>query len=229
MVSLTEIRKRKFNKMMRESSKRNLGRVRMTEISVITNKLTHRLQRKGRDMLKLACDCGKLLNEAKAINKIGKYGSWKKWLYENYEGSYENARDYMRVAREWNSPDAKEARRKGVHFDNIKSFLDWVKERRGSSEKKILTPKQQKDIDYRRELLRDLFAERIDELDEWERKLLYENFDNFWFKLYDELKRIILLVYDYDPEWDEDEIKDAEELKREAREIVGQRMKSKKT
>ena len=190
------------------------------------NQIHRQIQRHERDMLKLARQCGRILLEIKAIKK---HGTWKKWIHDNFIASYDTARDYMRVAREWNSEPAKEARRKGVHFDSIKSFLDFVKDRRIHPEKKVLTPKQQKEYDYRREAIREMIAERIKDLDDFEFKIFFKNFDHFWSKLDDELKWILRVVYEYDPytDWDEEYQAEQYELKREARLKVQQRLNRK--
>ena len=43
---------------------------------------------------------GEALNKAKALMK---YGSWKKWLKDNFDASYETAVNYMRIARDWDA------------------------------------------------------------------------------------------------------------------------------
>lgn len=210
---------RMLTKMNRDIDARSRGSFRLTRISKHANQLHRRICRKQRDMLRYARNCGRLLTEAFAVKK---HGTWKKWVHDNLDFSYETSRDYRQVAKEWNSPAAKEARKKGVHFGGIRPFLDFVKDRRINPEKKILTPKQQKEFDYSHDAIRDMVMERIKELDDFEFKILYKNFEHFWSKLDDELKAILRVVYEYDPyEWDEAE---QYELKKQAREIVGRRM-----
>lgn len=188
------------------------------------NRLHRRIQRHEQDMLKLARTSGRLLLEVKAVKK---HGTWQQWIYNNYDGSYDTARDYMRVAKNWNSEPAKESRRKGRHFDSIKSFLDFVKENRHTTPDKIRTERQQKEYDYRHNAIRDMVVEKTNELDDFEFKILYKNFEHFWSKLDDELKAILWVVYEYDP-YDYDTKAEKYELKKQAREIVARRMSRKK-
>lgn len=191
------------------------GRLRLKELPQQINQLHRQIKHKGRQMLKYARDCGRLLTEARAIN--GKHGTWKKWIYDNFDDSYETSAVYRRVAKEWDSKAAKEARKKGVHFNSIKHFLEFVKDRCINPEKKILTEKQQKEIDYRRDMIRDMVLEKTNELDDYEFKILFKDFEHFWSKLDDELKAILRIVYDYNPYEDEEEI---EPLKKETRQKV---------
>jgi len=196
---------------------RAMARSRLKDLPQKINQLHRKIKLRQWSMLKYAYQCGRLLNEAKTIS--GKHGTWKKWIHDNFDGRYETSVVYRRVAKEWNSEAAKEARKKGKHFNSIKHFLDFVKDMRINPKKKILTEKQQKEIDYKRDMIRDMVLEKTNELDDFEFKILFKHFEHFWSKLDDELKAILHMVYEYYSYEDE---KESEQLKKEARQKVQQ-------
>ncbi len=61
-----------------------------------------------RGALEHAKQAGDALLEARRIT--GKYGKWGRWVRNNFDGSMETARVYMRIARNWNHPLVKKAR-----------------------------------------------------------------------------------------------------------------------
>lgn len=194
---------------------------RLKDLPEQINNLHHKIKHIFWEGIDYVRQCGELLIEAKTLRK---FGTWKKWLRDNFDGSYETAVVYMRIAREWDSVTIKEARAAGLPLDSIKSVSEILRNKRLRPDK-ILTESQQKEFDQKREYLHAAIDEKLNKLDSTEFKILFNNFDHFWIKLYAELKSVICIVLEYDPYTDE---KESEELKKESRQKVKQTLSGNK-
>lgn len=145
-----------------------------------------------------ALHCGDALLELKdLIRKTLGYGHWQEWLQDNFDGSYETAKVYMSIAKNWNDPRIVEAR-ETMTIESIKGFQDVLKG------KPYITP----DVRvvqvtenvvyerYRKGIIAD-FTKEVNSLGRWkhwsrryELFVLGDYFQYFWNKLHVELKRV---------------------------------------
>ena len=112
---------------------------------------------------------------------LWKRGIWKKWLEDNFDGSYETAKAYMRIAKRWDDPRLQEARRLGVTLDSINKVLQILSGRRnvdGTLNSKTT------EVDSVREQMRKRFGELLQNLSEDELMVFNEDFDDYWEFLY---------------------------------------------
>ena len=75
--------------------------------------------------------CGKTLLELK---ELVDHGSWKEYL-QRHGIKYERARDYMKLAKEWNHPRLKDARKNGIEL-GIYGALAVVREAKKEEKRK---------------------------------------------------------------------------------------------
>lgn len=129
-----------------------------------------------------AHSAGKALLKAKATVE---HGCWQQTITDRFEGTYSNAKVYMRVARYWNDHRITAARDEGVAINSIKSFLDVITKRPLPKAPATLSH----DEKAVKECLADIrqhFSHQVNnyckdmELDEL--KVLNNNFDYFWLK-----------------------------------------------
>jgi len=115
----------------------------------------------------------------------------------NFDGSYETAVVYMRIAKHWGDPRIFEAKKK-ITINSIKGFLDVLK----GKPYVVAGAKREKPVNnviyerYRKYLIKQ-FTKEVNSLDRfkhWSHRyklfLLGDNFHYFWTRLYVELKEM---------------------------------------
>ncbi len=159
-----------------------------------------------RNTLQNAYRCGQaLLQMKKIIVKHFSHGHWQKWLKKNLPKiPYSSAAEYMRIARNWNSPELKNARNAGEVFTSIKSVLDFSvnKQAKDTSPPKPPTEKQQEAAEVR-ERLRETFDHYLPSLTHDELLMFNTIFNpletGLWEKIADELHSRVCCKFEYDP------------------------------
>lgn len=76
--------------------------------------------RVGEKLLEYAKRTGDGLRVAKKL--WGGRGNWGEWMRENFAGSPEKARAYIRVSKHWDDDEFVELRRKGIVIASIREF-----------------------------------------------------------------------------------------------------------
>ena len=129
-----------------------------------------------------AKQAGEALSKAK--HRI-RYRKWGKFLREEFEGSKETARVYMRVARGWDDPRIQEAKRGEMTPTSIEGFLAILR-----NKPQVPPPKpavlQQATAMCRS--IRDQFLKRLNKLEPEELDVLGQSFDGAWETMYEGLK-----------------------------------------
>ena len=145
-----------------------------------------------------ALHCGDALLELKdLIRKTLGHGHWQQWLQDNFDGSYETARDYMSIAKNWNDPRMVEAR-ETMTIESIKGFQDVLKgkpylkpDAKGKQPTESVVYER-----YRKGIIAE-FTREVNSLGRykhWSHRyelfVLGDYFGYFWNKLHVELKRV---------------------------------------
>ena len=147
-----------------------------------------------------ALHCGEALLEIKdLIRRAYGHGHWKDWVSDdkNFDGSYETAVVYMRIAKNWGDPRIIKAREK-ITIDSIKGFQDVLK----GKPYVVAGAKRDKPVNnviyerYRKYIIAEFTREvnSLDRFKHWSHRyklfLLGDNFYYFWTRLYVELKEM---------------------------------------
>lgn len=148
-----------------------------------------------RGALEHALKSGKALNKARYYSLSWKRGLWKKWLEDNFDASPETAKVYMRVAKKWDDPRLKEARKKGIEFKSIKSVLDILQckpdeENRERSERE--------EMESLRAHLRKEFGDTLHTLCREELLFMEANWDHYAEKFLSELSDLTSAAVGHD-------------------------------
>ena len=171
-------------------------RSRIEELKKVANEKFHDAGAFRKQHFISALHCGEALLAIKVL--VG-HGKWKGWISDekNFDGSYETAVVYMRIAKNWFDPRIVEAR-ESMTIDSIKGFTDVLKGR-------PLNPpdaEEQQPIPdvvyqrYRKYIIAE-FTKQVNALDRfkhWSHRrkvfLLGDNFHYFWNRIYVELKEM---------------------------------------
>jgi hypothetical protein len=163
----------------------------LTELADIANK-QHSLVCKGwKDLLYHARLAGEALNK---VRPYCKHGQWQRWLKANFDGSYETAQVYRRIAAKWHDPRLRQARRSGVKLNSLKKVLEVLKEMRDQypipnsllNEDGTINLKEAQEQGLR-SFVRKLFADAIKKLCHDELVIFEECFEELWEKFYERI------------------------------------------
>jgi hypothetical protein len=168
---------------------RSKGSSKLPYLANIANEHHHYVCKHWQGLLQHAREAGEALNKAR---RYCSYGTWQKWLQDNFNGSYETAQAYRKIASKWNDPHIKHARRRGVRIDSIKSFLDVLKgvpqerkiPKRLLNKDGTLSLKKAKEEEIRKNV-REMFAGALRNLDQSEVDVFWECFHEIWEKFYE--------------------------------------------
>jgi len=132
--------------------------------------------------LDYAHQCGEALLKIKATVE---HGCWLDLISEHFDGTYSNAKVYMRIAKYWHDPRIKAARDQGVELNSIKSVLDVLAKRPVPHILSLgmLNKDEQKVVEYQRDI-RKKFTKHINrefkDMNQGELKALNDSFDELW-------------------------------------------------
>lgn len=124
--------------------------------------------------------CGDALREL----RLYVWSGWKKWVRENLDFSYETAKVYMRISKNWNHPRIEQARREGITIDSIVTFFKLLQ---GRSLDPAVPPSKSargEDESQFRYNLRQSFAQALKNLVLEELEQMDEHFDEYWGRWY---------------------------------------------
>ncbi|KAA0141027.1 hypothetical protein FYZ48_07070 [Gimesia chilikensis] len=148
------------------------------------------------------------LNEAKEAGegllrvkrRLGHRLKWSKWrqreLIEPGVMSKETSLIYMRIAREWDSPQMLAARASGIKIDSINKFMEIVRNKPKKQDKPILSAAELRRSMYL-DNVRKQFAEKLRGLTPYELDLLAEwgQVDELWDGLNEQLRLGVQVFY----------------------------------
>lgn len=156
--------------------------------------------------------CGQALVKAKELQK---HGSWKKWLSNNFDASFETAVNYMRIATEWDSSYLRESIATGLVHLSQNSILQAIRQEKQQSKTgkciDYLTPEElagKKRIEAwtfdLRKNVRHNFALAIKDLTHEELWMLQTDLRgiatySIWDTFREELRKIVRKEIGYDP------------------------------
>jgi hypothetical protein len=177
-------------------------KARLEELKGAANRHHDAAKRAWRGALEHARDAGVALQEA--YERLGRRGRWGRWLRINFQGSARTAREYRRIARQWNHPKLQDAREQGITLNSIAAVLRVLRAEKlsesdsdGSGNSDSFGPLIP--IDMMRDAVRKDFAAHIRTLKRVELEILCESFDAyFWDVLYGKLKEAVCLVLEDD-------------------------------
>ncbi len=135
--------------------------------------------------LDAALQCGRALNNARSYDKW-KVPKWKEWLERNFDGSYETATIYMRIAKKWDDPELVEARKQG-RLTSIQKTMEIIRGKKKHDKKETKPTEYEKKCDQLRNKIRKLHAQKLQRLTVFELDNLLENYDNHWQHMYKKL------------------------------------------
>lgn len=162
------------------------------------NKYHHKAIKHWFGLAENARKSGEAINQARYYG-LWKRGTWKKWLEDNFDGSYETAKVYMRIAKKWNDPRLIEARKAGVTLDSINKILQVLSGKRnpdGSLNIKLT------EAEFCSDMIRKMFGEKLKtELSKDDIIILTQEcvFEYLWDKWYLTIRDIVCTALGYDP------------------------------
>jgi hypothetical protein len=142
----------------------------------------HELSKKSwRRALRHAEAAGSALCRARKLHR--KRGTWTPWLRENFKGSVETARIYMRVHRQWKTPEVREARKRG-DISSLNTFLAFsTKAKAQAAEPLGPEAKVPSDDDMLRKDITELCRVRLRHCDPKLLEIICDNFYDLWDRL----------------------------------------------
>jgi hypothetical protein len=159
----------------------------------LANKHYHEARRHWQGLAENARKCGQALIQARYFG-LWKRGDWKKWLRDNFDGSYETAKVYIRIAKKWDDPRLQEARRQGVTLDSISSILEVLSGKRRPDGSLDVEPGG---LDSLLSDIMKMFADAVGRLCKEELTALREAFDEYWELLYRRLYHDVCMTLDF--------------------------------
>jgi len=199
-----------------EAKSRRLQELEAEAVSNALNANSH-----YRRALGFALEAGKALNEARRILGGGKYwGQWRKKHFCERTGlSERTARDYARIAREWDTPPMKAARARGLTQASLEAVLKIL---RGDSDTKRPKPSEHELLmEEARQDLRTEFAKKLRELDYEELQILSQGFEYyFWPNMNNDLRDTLCKVVEYDYYYEHHDSMEERRTKREDKKRV---------
>lgn len=169
----------------------------------IANESHRKVQKAWRGALVYARKSGEALNDVRWLlqawkRSTGQRTGWKEWVKRNFEGSYETATVYIRIAKKWDDPRVQEARNNGILKTSIKGFLDFLNCCGKTNPNQLQMGESAKLQDMLRDGLRKGFAEALRELEKEELELLERSFWDKWGKWRQEVYDATCCYLQYD-------------------------------
>jgi hypothetical protein len=130
----------------------------------------------------------------KAKDKVP-YKRWGGFLRKEFYGSGENARNYMRIARNWDDPRIQEARLGKMTPPSIDGLLAIIRNRPDKAKQK---PTKSKRASFSRQFILDRFAKYLNKLEPEELEVLSRGFRGAMAKLYKWLTEMAFIEYEDD-------------------------------
>lgn len=169
-------------KFQQQAYRKGQVKLKLKQIAVIANDFHIKSARAYRKGLRFAKRAGDALCEAKKLQR--KRGTWQTWLDDNFKGSRETARIYMRLAKNWNNPEIKKARKDGT-IQSLATFLSFTRK----SELGPTNPEGSvaSEADVLRQEIREVIGKRLRYFDLTRLKAIDEHSNEIWGAAMDEL------------------------------------------
>jgi hypothetical protein len=181
----------------------------------------HQVNKAWLGALDHAYQSGSLLIQAK---KILKHGQWANWLERHFEGSYETAKVYIRIAKEWDNPRLVAARENEESLNSIKAVLKMLR----NPKTKKLSPEHEmfeeldriedeEEVEEVRKEAQKKLKTKLSGMHPLEILILREIWDDCWGRFYAHLKKALRKRLKFNPYVHE--IKDEEEKRQAQRKL----------
>lgn len=162
------------------------------------NKYHYKVRRHWFGLAENARKSGEALIKARYCG-LWRRGEWTRWLQDNFDGSYETAKVYIKIAKKWEDPKLKEARKCGVTLDSINKILQVLSGKRKPDGKLDVDVKE---VDYCWDYIRKMFAKKLrTELTKDDILIFAQEdiFDYLWDRLAIRLHDIVCGALGFDP------------------------------
>jgi hypothetical protein len=143
------------------------------------------------------------------IKKYIPHGQWTEWIQYNCQVPYDTAKNYMWVAKHWDDPCIKEAKRSGMTFESIHAMHVLLRRKPPTVYDDVaVPPKSDEKIDE--EILREendnlygtltnKFTDEIGSKHVIEKDVINDNWERCWQAFERVYKKKVCKVFGYDP------------------------------
>lgn len=184
------------------------------------------------------CDCWqRTLDQVRQLGEtlleIKKYiphGQWTQWIQYNCHVPYDTAKNYMWVAKHWNDPRIKEAKRSGMTFESIHAMHKLLRQQPPTVYDDVAEPpKTDEEIneeilanenDHLYQSLTNKFTDEIKPKHVLEKDVIFDNWKPCWQAFERAYKKRVCKMFGYDPYEEKDKKRVDRDLKKLVKELI---------